>query len=395
MFQWDLALPSQYNTLYATALGINPLELGFWNSVGRALNSLVSIPAGWVSDKYGLKSAILLGLGFFFFGALCYSFAFDAMTVVPAIVLGSVTIVYPFSDIAIINYSKPWQRTMIMAFTRTIWAIPSIFIPLAAAAIVTSFGGININGIKPLYYLQVFFALLVFFFMFVKLKTSTIQQAENEGNLKTERSIIRDFHEIFQGEKHLKKWIVIQTTFFICQFFSVAFTPLWMVNVIHADPYVMAISSMAGIVVLILLQMPVGQLADRIGRKKAFFLFRPFTYLGTLLLIFAPSPEYLILVGFIGAFGVVGAGGMGGIGGAGFIPFITMNFEMVSAEKRGRWNSVTSVFNIISFPVSVLAGFLWEQGFMKEVLLIPVLLELLVTLPLLTTVPDTLKQASQ
>jgi MFS family permease len=46
---------------------------------------------------------------------------------------------------------------------------------------------------------------------------------------------------------------------------------------------------------VLFLQIPAGRLADRIGRKKAFYLFTPFYFLGTLLLITAPSSEYLII----------------------------------------------------------------------------------------------------
>jgi hypothetical protein len=48
--------------------------------------------------------------------------------------------------------------------------------------------------------------------------------------------------------------------------------------------------------------------------------------------------------------------------------------------------------SLAAIPASLLGGYLWQQGFMVEVLLAPVLLEVLVAMPILATVPDTLAQ---
>jgi hypothetical protein len=103
--------------------------------------------------------------------------------------------------------------------------------------------------------------------------------------------------------------------------------------------------------------------------------------------------EYLIVVGILGYIGL--AGGGGGLSGVSFIPFITMNFEMVSEEKRGRWLGILGFFNILSFPISILGGLMWQQGMMVEVLLLPILLEVLIAIPILRTVPDTLNQTEK
>ena len=48
--------------------------------------------------------------------------------------------------------------------------------------------------------------------------------------------------------------------------------------------------------------------------------------------------------------------------------------------------------SLSAIPASVLGGILWQQGFMVEVLLLPVILEALITMPILLTIPDTLVQ---
>jgi MFS family permease len=55
-------LTLQYNQLYATALGADPVELGTLNSIRSVVSSLIAIPSGWIADRYGPKSVLLLGL---------------------------------------------------------------------------------------------------------------------------------------------------------------------------------------------------------------------------------------------------------------------------------------------------------------------------------------------
>jgi MFS family permease len=117
-------------------------------------------------------------------------------------------------------------------------------------------------------------------------------------------------------------------------------------------------------------------------------------FLGTFLMILAPSPEYLVLVGVLGAVALGSASG-GGIGGVSSTPFVTMFWEAVPREKRGRWFGIEGIMNISTIPASVLGGFLWQQGYMMEVLLIPILLELLVAMPILATVPETLVRSDR
>jgi MFS family permease len=388
---WHRNLPTQYNQLYATSLGATPIELGSLESASLAASSIISVPSGWIADKYGAKKVILIGLALTAVVSAIYGFADTWWTLIPAILLSgaSIRLVMPYVDVLFINYAKPKQRSMVMSLSRTLWAIPRIFTSMIAAVIVTNFGGMNATGIRPLYFIQLVLGSFVFLAIALWLKTSSETPAKRpvRGD-EVGGGFIQDFRDVFKGEKWLKRWLIIMILRNVGMRLSLPFTPLWIVNEKGADPYLLGIMGTAGILVSILLQIPAGRLADKIGRKRAFYLFRPFAYLGTLLLVFAPRVEYLIVVGVLGYIGV--AGGGGGLSGVSFIPFITMNFEMVSEEKRGRWLGILGFFSILSFPVSILGGFMWQQGLMIEVLLLPILLEVLIAIPILRSVPDTL-----
>lgn len=393
---WHRNLPTQYNQLYATSLGANPVELGSLESIGSIASALISMPSGWIADRYGVKKVILIGLALTAIVSAIYGFAYNWWTLIPAIILSGacMRLVMPYVDVLFINYAKPAQRSMVMSLSRTLWAIPLLFTSIIAAFIVTHFGGVNADGIRPLYLIQLFLSTLVVVAISLWLKpaTNTTQDTVvQENQIRVSRvGFFQGFKDVFKGEKWLKRWMVVMISRNLGMRLALPFAPLWLVNVKGADPYILGIMGTAGTLVSLLLQLPVGRLADKVGRKRAFYLFRPFVYLGSLLLVFAPSPEYLILVGIFGYFGLQGGGGS--LSGVSFIPFITMNFELVPETKRGRWLGITGFFNILSFPASVIGGILWAQGFMMEVLLIPIFLEIFIALPIIRTIPDTRRQ---
>lgn len=387
LHMWHRELPSQYNQLYATSLGASPVELGTLDSIGSIASAVVSVPSGWIADRYAVKTVILLGLTLTALVAVIYSLATSWWILIPAILLSGVSmrLVMPYVDVLFINYAPPHQRSMVMSLSRTLWAIPGIFTSMVAAFVVTSFGGVNTAGIRPLYAIQLALSAVVLsgIALWLQSPPSPLPKA-TRSHART--AFVDDFRDVFHGERWLKSWIVVMSIRTIGMRLAMPFVPLWLVDVKHADPYILGLMGMAGTLVSLLLQIPAGRLADRIGRKRAFYLLRPFTYLGTLVLILAPSPEYLVLVGILGCIGMAG----GGFSRVSFIPFITMNFEMVPEAKRGRWLGLLGFFSIVGFPMSILGGFLWQQGLQLVVLVLPVVLEVVIAIPLLARIPDTL-----
>ncbi len=402
LYNWTRSLPAQYDQLYVTALGADPLQLGSLNSIAGGINAVIAAPMGWLADKYGVKKVITIGLILSITGSAIYLLAVNWLTLIPGIILIQIGmhLIIPLTDIIFIGTTNRVQRATAIGFTRALWALPCTFAPIVAAFLVVTFGGINSQGIRPLYSIGLSLYLIVLLLVTVMLKPLPPRQPNSEdAHEKNGRELrsngvgfIRDFKELFKGEKWLKRWIIISSVRRLSMSLSMPFVPLWIVDVKGADPYILGAIGTIGIITWVVLQIPAGRLADRIGRKKAYLLFRPILYLGTLWLILAPSPEYLIVVGLLGAIGLrVGTEGSG-IGGLGFTPFMLMSWEMVPAEKRGRWHGIMNIFNVLSIPASILGGFLWQQGLLMVVLLLPLLLDVLF-MPILLTVPETLSRS--
>jgi len=386
---WSQSLSIQYNQLYAKNLGAGYVEIGALNSIGAAISSIISVPLGWAVERYGVKKIILLGLVCSILSSSIYYLAGGWWILIPAIILSSINgrIINPLTDVILISSTKTEKSGTVMGLSRVVWGVIGIFAPATAAVIVANFGGINASGIRPLYVIQVTLASIVLLYLSAKLEP--LESNHDNGKEKVGPKIsgmIQDFKELFSGERWLKRWAILFVIRNFGMSIAMPFTALWLVNVKNADPYTLGIMGSLGAIASTLLQIPAGRLADRIGRKKAFYLLRPLTYTGTLLMILSPRPEYLILVGLLGAVGL-----SGGAGSVSFTPFITMHWEMVPEEKRGRWFGVEGLLHITTIPATILGGMLWQLGFMREVLLIPILLEVMVVIPVLHTIPDTLR----
>jgi MFS family permease len=52
-----------YLNVYITELGASPVDLGIVNSFTGISNALISVPIGWLQDRYSLRKLFLMGIG--------------------------------------------------------------------------------------------------------------------------------------------------------------------------------------------------------------------------------------------------------------------------------------------------------------------------------------------
>ncbi len=123
-------------------------------------------------------------------------------------------------------------------------------------------------------------------------------------------------------------------------------------------------------------------MADRIGRKKTILLLRPTLYASYLLLIWAPSPGFLIL-----------SFALRGILWSTFNVWMTMKLEMVPMEQRGRWTGAINTFrSIVRIPAPIIGGALWAYVDPSIPFLLLVLIDAAIRMPILWTISETLEE---
>lgn len=277
IYNWSQWLSATYNVLFAKSLGASAFDIGLINSIGSAVKLVCSIPMGSAAEKYSVKRMMLLGFIFDVISAGIFAFSGNWWVLIPAFVLhGRIISIPPLADIIFVTVTEPKKRSTVMSLSRVFWGMLNVFAPITAAVIVNYYGNgqINTQGIRPLYYIEIVLYALVFFYIAKELgPISSNNKKDRSGSGKS--NIIQDWREFFKGEKYLKRWIVIRLIETFGQNFSTSFIPLWLV-IKGASPYIIGAISTVSMIVGLALSIPAGRLADKIGRKKAFFIFAPF-----------------------------------------------------------------------------------------------------------------------
>jgi len=140
----------------------------------------------------------------------------------------------------------------------------------------------------------------------------------------------------------------------------------------------------ATVVARLVFGIPIGRLADRIGRKRVIYLLTPLWYISNLLLAFSTGPIMLVLYAAFQAFYAISSGATS-----------AMTMELVPVEQQGKWSGLLGLFaGLLTIPAPIIGGLIWRELGPVYVFLIPIALDLVLRVPLLSTIPETLRGPS-
>lgn len=344
-----LNLTAQYDSIYAVALGADSVELGTISSIGNGIAALISTPVGWLVDRYGLKRFYLLGIGLLAGGALIYALAPNWQAIIAATILLSISMRLTGTGCSVIcadsvrNKDRATAQNLCVTFA----SLLSMIAPLAAAPLVTAFGGMTAEGIRPLYYIRFVGYGLVFLFVAAQLREPRrVRMAE----ARADPGFIGDFKQLFEGGGPLRRWMMISSLTWLPMAMTSPFLQLFAHQVQGADQYLLGVMTTSMILARILFGIPLGRLADRMGRKKVIYFLTPLWYASNLLLIFSFNSATLILAGALQTFYAISSG----VAGA-------MTLELVPVEQMGRWSGLLGLFRgLVTIPAPFLGGLIWK-----------------------------------
>ncbi len=367
----------QFSNIYIRALGASPTELGSVNSASSLIGTLISIPVGWLQDRYSLRKIFLLGVGVSTFVPLIYAVSNHWLMIVPAMILAAIGMRLG-SCVVICDISlKSEDRATGKALCEGMGSAPALLAPLLAAYLITVFGGISVEGIRPLYWIQ--FVARAVLFLFVALQLGEIARAKGMRR----GGLLGGLGDVFREGKALKRFILFSVVRSFTISMMMPFRAPFAHEVKKAEQFVLGWMGTASLLVEVSFSTPLGRLSDRIGRRKVFYLLTPILCLSNLLFIVAPSPELLVLSSLL----------------FGFDPIIVtvvqgaMTPELIPSEYIGRWRGILGFFRgLVSIPAPIIGGIIWERLGPHYVFLIPILVELLVRIPIMVTLPETLKR---
>ncbi len=375
-FFYQMLLP--YLSIYTMALGATGTQLGIVNSVGMGIAGLVGPFVGWLIDRIGVKRIYLIGVSLLVVSYLIYGIAQSWTIIIIAMVaywLGQGT---SFHSCTVIcgNCLASKERATGMAICETFAAgVLGIIAPMLGAWLVTRFGGVNISGIRPLFFITAAGTIAAFFLILTQLSN---RRWRKPGEIRL--SFFSGLSQVFKQGRNLRRWLVISSITFLPMGMLIPFTQPFAHEVKGAEQWVLGAMVTGFALTPLVLGIPMGRLADKIGRKKVLYLTIPLVWASSLMLILAPNPSFLIAAGVLQGFIFISA-----------VTTMAMTFELVPPEQMGRWMGISRFFRmLLAAGAAFIAGLIWDNIGPQWLFLIIIGLDLFIRIPLLIGMPETL-----
>ncbi|MHB8892093.1 MAG: MFS transporter [Candidatus Limnocylindrales bacterium] len=366
-----------YLSIYIIALGATATQLGLVNSLGMLAAGLAGPLTGWLIDRHGPKSFYLVGIALLGVSYLTYALAQSWPVTILAMVVYWLGYSISGHSCATIcgNCLANRDRATGMTICETVAAgLLGIVGPILGTLIVVSSGGVDADAIRPLFGIAFVITVGTFVFIFTQLS------GQRWGTGATGRAVFRDLREVMSEGRYLKRWLVIAAIGQLPLGMVFAFSQVYAYEVKGADAVVLGGMAAAAAVGSIALAIPLGRLADRIGRKRVLYLTIPLFSLSCLVLVWAPGPVALLAAGTLQSFYYIG----GPVAAA-------MERELVPAAHMGRWIGIARVAKmLVSATMVLVAGAIWDRVGPEYVFLAFVAIDVGIRLPLLATMPETL-----
>jgi len=342
---FSLGLTQQYQSVYITELGATPLEVGYVTSVGGLASTLITLPTGWLADRYGVRRILLVALPLMALGYSVFGLAQGWQVTMVALFLTSMSWDMAMTVCPMIcgNSLASVERATGMQLCDTLSALPRVVAPVVAAFIISSFGGISVEGIRPLYWLEVA-GLLSAAFLIYRWFRDPVEHAV------ARKSILSDMGRVFKEGTAVRRWILYQMVSMLTMYMAF-YVPLYARTVKGADQYTLGAMDTAYYAVIVLFAIPSGVLADRIGKKRLIMMITPIYSAAMLILVAADSSPLLILAGLMSGFNFVAGVTQGAI-----------SVELMPKDILGSWFGLNGLFRgLISMTSPILGGVLWNS----------------------------------
>jgi len=366
-----------YLSIYIIALGATATQLGLVNALGMLVAGLAGPFTGWLIDRHGPRSFYLAGIALLAVAYLTYALAQSwGITIIAMMAYWLGYSISGHSCATICgNCLANQDRATGMTICETVAAgLLGIVGPILGTVIVVSSGHVDAGAIRPLFFIA--FAITVGSFLFILTQLS----GQRWGARGTGRAVFRDLGVVLREGQHLKRWLAIAAIGQLPVGMVFAFSSVYAHEVKGADAVVLGGMATAAAVGSIALAVPLGRIADRIGRKRVLYATIPLFSLSCVVLIWAPGPLALIAAGALQSFYYIG----GPIAAA-------MERELVPAAHMGRWIGIARVVKmLVSATLVLVAGAIWDRVGPEYVFLAFVAIDLGIRLPLLVTMPETL-----
>jgi len=375
-------LTRQFQSVYIYGLGASASELGAVNSARGIASIATSLLAGLVADRYGLRAAFTAAMLFMASGSLMLAAAISWIAAAPALLVFYLGLTMSITACPVVCGAalRDEERATGRGICDTATALPRLVSPLIAAQLVALFGGLNVDGIRPLYYVQaatLFAALLVALTLFEEPSRRRLVKPASRRSSSLESVVA-----VFTKGTAARRWVVVDSLSKIPQYVaSNIYVPLYAAKIKGADQFTLGLMASAAALTPIIFSIPMGRFADSAGRKKAMYLATSVYVASLLLLVYAKSPAMLVLSAFLQGFSEIASV----IRGA-------MTAELFPVHLLGSAYGALGLFRgLTSLIAPIVGGLIWDRLGPDHVFTFVITTQL-TNIAILITVPETLRR---
>lgn len=330
---WKKFLPK-----YLEALGASTPIIGLFGTAEDLLDAIYQYPGGWIADHLGRRRAFLIFIAIASGGYLVYYSASSWPLVFTGLALAMAwqSMASP-AIFAVIGDSLPQERRA-MGFTlqSILKRVPIVIAPVIGGAMIASLG--IVSGVRA--GLLVTLGLAALTFLLVLKVNITIKSSEATSI----RGVWRSFHPA------LKRLLISDVIIRMCEGMTGILTILYVTNVQGLSTARFGTLIAIQMVTSILVYIPAGKIADRIGRKP--FVIATFLSFGLFpMAVIMASSFASLIVAFI----------VGGLREIGEPARKAMIVDFARADVRARSVGLYYLVRSLSItPAAAIGGILWK-----------------------------------
>ncbi|HEV7799164.1 MAG TPA: MFS transporter [Pyrinomonadaceae bacterium] len=286
---WKKFLPK-----YLEALGASTPIIGLFGTAEDFFDAIYQYPGGWLADRLGRRRAFLIFLGVASVGYVVYYFAFSwpLVFVGLAFAMAWQSMASP-AIFAVIGDSLPKERRA-MGFTlqSILKRVPIVIAPIVGGAMIASMG--IVAGVRAGLLITL---VLVGITLLLVRKVNVAIKASAATNI---RGVWRSFHGA------LKRLLISDVIIRMCEGMTGVLTILYVTNVHGFSTARYGTLIAIQMIVSILVYIPAGKIADRIGRKPFVIVTFLSFALFPLAIVLASSFALLVFAFIIGGLREIG-----------------------------------------------------------------------------------------
>ena len=287
-------MAERFLPIYLMALGGGALSIGFLNGLDNLLSALYSFPGGYLSDRLGIKRALLV----FNIVAMC---GFLVVILIPAwqaVLVGAVfflswtAISLPATMSLVAKVLPTNKRTMGVSMHSLVRRIPMALGPVLGGLFIGFWG--ERNGVRLAFVAALLLSIVAAALQQVLIEDDPPELSSRGPSPRPEKNPMRLFRQMSPS---LKRLLISDILVRFCEQIPYAFVVVWCMKTIAAPVTALQFGILTSIemITALLIYIPVAYFADR-GTKKPFVVttFCFFTFF-PLVLLYSRSFPWLAL----------------------------------------------------------------------------------------------------